>query len=93
MYYAKVDMVDRILSQEDEEFQALISSMNETNEKVDHRQAEAHEQTSLDYGSDEEEYDRLFMDVMSHPQQASGSLTVLEDSKSTQTQDMDISMG
>lgn len=87
-------MVDQIASLEDQEFQALISLMNEANEKenVDHREAETNEQTIFEYGSDEEEYDRLFMDVMSQSQQAGESQTRPQDNRSTQTQDMDISM-
>ena len=85
-------MVDQILTLEDQQFQALISLMSEAKESVDGQEAETHQQTTSEYGSDEEEYDRLFMDVMSEPQQASGSQTGIQDSRLTETQDMDISM-
>lgn len=89
MCFADAAMVDQILSQEEEELQALISSMNETNQEIDDLETGVHERTISDYGSDEEEYDRLFMDIVSHPQQPNGSQTGLHDNA---LQDMDVSM-
>lgn len=79
-------MVDRILSQEIQEFEALVSSM------PDHADQEHHHQqkTMSDYCSDDEEYDQLFMEVMSRPatvERTSG------DGAREQDQEMDISLG
>ena len=49
---AEVEMVDQILSQEHQEFEALVSSMQDNEDQE-------HHQTTSDYGSDEEEYDQL----------------------------------
>ena len=86
-------MVDEILSQEDQEFQALISSMNETEKQIHHQQSTFPQHTVSDYGSDEEEYDRLFMDVISHPQQSMDSEGAPCNDASTVTHDMDMSTG
>ena len=55
-------MVDRIFSQEDREIEELVSLMQHT-EKGERTNQLAN--LTSDYGSDEEEYDQLFMEVMS----------------------------
>ena len=52
-------MVDDVLTQEDREFEALISLMNKE-EKV--RDGQEHDLS--DYGSDEEDYDVLFLEAL-----------------------------
>ena len=76
-------MVDQILSQEDQAFEALISLM----------QSEEHneERNTSAYGSDDEEYDQLFMDVMSKEKVAEGDA---KDAGKTDTDEvLDILMG
>lgn len=82
-YRAEIEMVDQILSQEDQEFEALISLM----------QSEEHneERNTSTYSSDDEEYDQLFMDVMSKEEVAEGD--VKEAGKTDTDEVMDISMG
>ena len=68
----EVEMVDRILSQEEEEFEALVERMEEERrgrgegcerpETEYERQENEHEMS--DYGSDDEEWDRLFREVV-----------------------------
>ena len=83
----EVDMVDEIFSQEDQEVEELVSWMQraEGNEN-----GELARQSMSDYGSDDEEYDRLFTDVMTevHEQKANDAET-----DSGQALDMDMSLG
>ena len=51
-------MVDEILSQEEDEFEALISLIDSRNDEGIH--------SPSNYGSDDEEYDDLFMNVVSN---------------------------
>lgn len=76
-----------MLSQEIEEFEALVSSMPDHTDQEDHRQQE----TMSDYGSDE--YDQLFMEVMSRPATVERSIDTLGDGAQEQDQEMDISLG
>ena len=76
-------MVDKILSQEIEEFEALVSSVPDHADQDDHHQ----QKRMSDYGSDE--YDQLFMEVMSRP----GNIDTLGDGAREQDQEMDISLG
>lgn len=82
-------MVDQILSQNNQDFQALISLMQENADQEHHHQ----QKTMSDYGSDEEEYDQLFMDVMSRQGSAERSTDTVEDGTPEQDQEMDISLG
>ncbi|KAL9073196.1 MAG: hypothetical protein Q9161_003028 [Pseudevernia consocians] len=86
---AEVEMVDRILSQETQEFEALVSSMQNTANQADHRQ----QKTISEYGSDEEEYDELFMEVMSRQGLAERSTDAVGHGAPEQDQGMDISLG
>lgn len=85
----EVEMVDQILSQEYQEFEALISSMQDSADQGDHHQ----QSTTSDYGSDEEEYDRLFMEVMSSQGSAGRRSDTVEDRRVEQDHEMDISLG
>lgn len=86
--FAEVEMVDQILSQEDQEFEALVSSMQ------DNVNQDLHPPTTVsDYGSDEEEYDELFMEVMWRQRSAERTSTTVGDDTSEQDQEMDISLG
>lgn len=82
-------MVDRILSQETQEFEALVSSMQDNADQKDHHQ----QKTISEYGSDEEEYDQLFMEVMSRQGLAERSTDAVGDGAPEQDQEMDISLG
>lgn len=82
-------MVDQILSQEIQEFEALVSSMHDNADQEDHHQ----QKTMSDYGSDEEEYDQLFMEVMSRPVTVERSINEMGDGALEQDQEMDISLG
>ena len=85
---AEVEMVDRILSQENQEFEALVSSMQDNSDQEYHQQT-----TASDYGSDEEEYDQLLMEVISRQGSAEPSTSTLRDHAPEQDQEMDISVG
>lgn len=80
--------VDRILLQENEEFEALVSSMRDTAD-----QGQPQHTIGSDYGSDEEEYDQIFMEVISRQGSAERSTTILTDDAPEQDQKMDISIG
>ncbi|KAL2042194.1 hypothetical protein N7G274_004682 [Stereocaulon virgatum] len=56
----ELDFLDEILSQEDQELEAIVSSMED-----DPRQEDYQSYQMSNYGSDDEEYDKLFMEVMS----------------------------
>ena len=82
-------MVDQILSQEIQEFEALVSSMQDNADQETH-----HEQKTMsDYGSDEEEYDHLFMEVLSRPSAVEKSIDTSREGALEQDQEMDISLG
>lgn len=82
-------MVDQILSQEIEEFETLVSSMQDNADRENH-----HEQKKMsDYGSDEEEYDHLFMEVISRPATVEKSMDRLGYGALEHDQEMDISLG
>ena len=83
---AEVEMVDQILSQEDQEFEALVLLMQGGDQ--DHQQ-----KTNLDYGSDEEEYDRLFMEVISRQGSAERGTSMVGHDAPKQDQEMDVSVG
>ena len=59
-------MVDHIISQEDQAFAALVSSIQNQSQRDDHDMST--------YESDDEEYDKLFIEVMS-AQEATGENT------------------
>jgi hypothetical protein len=54
-------MVDEVAQQEEAEIEALLSMM-ETENKSDH--LEPYDQPETPYGSDDEEYDHIFLDVI-----------------------------
>lgn len=79
---AEVEMIDQILSQEDQEFEALISLLQ--NEHCDQNH------TASAYGSDDEEYEQLFKDVMSKEEVCEGDAK--EAAKTNTDEIMDTSM-
>ena len=85
---AEVEMVDQILSQEDQEFEALVLSMHESGDREHNQQ-----KTNLDYGSDEEEYDRLFMEVISRQGSAERDTSMVGHDAPKQDLEMDVSVG
>ena len=52
-------MMEEVLSQEDEELEALVSFMDH-----DATRRDEHEEIRSEYGSDDEEYNNIFMDAM-----------------------------
>ncbi len=84
----EVKMVDQILTQEDREFEALVSSMQNNAD-----QEQDQDTTVSDYGSDEEEYDQLFMEVVSKQGSAERNSSTIGDDAPKQDQEMDISVG
>ena len=88
LYLAEVRMLDKLLSQEEQEFEALVSLMQYNADQDRHQQS-----TMSDYGSDEEEYDQLFMEVLSRQGSAKRNTVIVGDSSPEQDQDMDISLG
>ena len=85
---AEVEMVDQFLSQEDQEFEALVLLMQGGADQEHHQQ-----KTNLDYGSDEEEYDRLFMEVISRQGSAERGASMVGHDAPKQDQEMDVSVG
>ena len=85
---AEVEMVDQILLQEDHEFEALVLSMHGSADPKNHQQ-----KTNLDYYSDEEEYDRLFMEFISRQRCAERGTSIVGHDAPKQDQDMDVSVG
>ena len=81
-------MVDQILSQDDQEFEALVLSMQGSADQEQHQQ-----KTNLDYGSDEEEYDRLFREVISRQGSAERGTSTAGHDAPKQDQEMDVSVG
>ena len=85
---AEVEMVDKFLLLENQGFEALVSSMQDTADQ------EHHQQTTLsDYGSEEEEYNQLFVEVISRQESAERSKSTVGDDSPNQDQEMDISGG
>jgi len=86
MHFVEVDLVEEYLSQEDQEPTVMSSMLDEVQSCPVHNQFEM-----SDYGSDDEDYERLLMDaVQKMEHQASSSPT----SKPAQEHhDMDMTMG
>ncbi len=80
-------MVDRILSQEDQEIEELVSLMQHAENADNLNQSQ---RLMSDYGSDEEEYDQLFIEVMS---KVEGHIEGAADAASGQDHQMDMSSG
>ncbi|KAM0803276.1 hypothetical protein BDR22DRAFT_61496 [Usnea florida] len=85
----EVEMVDQILLQENREFEALVASMQDHAEEEDQSQQD----TFSHYGSDEDEYDQLFIEVMSRQRSTEEGADAGGESATEQDQDMDMSMG
>jgi hypothetical protein len=86
-------MVDHILSQEDEECQALVCLMNEANEAAEIIKPEDQEESMLEFGSEAEDYDRLFMDVaFQQKEQAQVPSSQDRDCSMLGSQEMDVSL-
>ena len=85
---ADVAIIDQILSQENQEFEALVSSMQD-DAKQEHRQ----QTTVSDYSSNEEEYDQLFMEFMSIEGSVEGRTRTVGYDAPKQDLEMDISVG
>ena len=79
-------MVDHILSQEKQEFEALVSSMRDQEDQQQHN-------AMSDYDSDEEVYDQLFMEVISEEESAEIKSLTVGASATVLDQEMDISCG
>lgn len=56
-------MVYEVLTEEDRELEAFVALIDQ--------QQEEHEQTISDYGSDDEDYDRIFMEAVAAAEQSS----------------------
>ena len=89
MLLKEVDMVDQILLREDQEFEALVSSMQDHAEEEDQSQQD----TLSHYGSDEDEYDHLFIELMSRQRSTEKGTDPGGESATEQDQDMDMLMG
>ena len=85
---AEGEMVDQILSQEDQEFEAFVLSMYGSGDQAHNQQ-----KTNLDYCSDEEEYDRLFMEVISKQGSAERRTSMVGHDTPKQDLEMDVSVG
>ena len=81
-------MVDQVLSQQNEEYEALVSSVQDY---ADLEQQQQQQTTISNYGSDEEDYDQLFMELMSRQEVVERSPSTMEDN--APEQGMDLSAG
>ena len=92
--YAEVDIVDQMLSQEDEECQALVSLLEEGERAAETLRSGDHEEMLSNYGSDTEDYDHLLTDALfQQQQQARTSTAQAEQGPLVEDHDMDVSMG
>ena len=89
MLLKEVEMVDQIFLRENQEFEALVSSMQDHAEEEDQSQQD----TLSHYGSDEDEYDQLFIEVMSRQRSTEKGTDPGGESATEQDQDMDMSTG
>ena len=89
MLLKEVEMVDQILSRENQEFEALVSSMQDHAEEEDQSQPDI----LSHYGSDEDEYDQLYIEVMSKQRSTEEGTGPGGESATKQDQDMEMSMG
>ena len=85
---AEMETVDRILLQENQEFEAHVSSMQDIADQELHQH-----DTISDYGSDEEEYDQLFLKFISRRGSAERSTFTVGDDAPIQDHEMDVSVG
>ena len=81
LYRTELEFVDHILSQEDQELEAIFSSMEDERQQDDYQTY-----PTSNYGSDDEEYDELFEEVMSGQEgtennTAGGGMTNPEDER------------
>lgn len=99
--YAEIDMVDQILSQEDEECQALVTLMNEAKEAAETDKSndpegnmlKSQDENMSEFGSEAEDYDRLFMDLtLQQEQQAQTPILQCGHCSSPRAQEMDVSL-
>ena len=78
-------MMDEVLTQEDREFEALVALIDQ--------QQEEHEQTISDYGNDDEDYDRIFMEAVAAAERSSCEVVPGSGPCSDLDQEMDMSSG
>lgn len=78
-------MVDEVLTQEDRELEALVALIDQ--------QQEEHEQTISDYGSDDEDYDRIFLEAVAAAERCSCEVVPGSGACSDLDQEMDMSSG
>lgn len=76
--------MDEVLTQEDRELEALVSLMSDEQKSRDGQQHDASE-----YGSDEEDYDGLFLEALAN---AEGNWETLTVPKVVQEPDLDYEM-
>ncbi|MCJ1414687.1 hypothetical protein MMC32_001014 [Xylographa parallela] len=79
-----VDLVEQFLSQEDQELEATISMLD------NERQNESAQTAMTDYGSEDEEYDRYFMDIVQQVEQKVAGVVIAAEPQ--QDQEMDYVM-
>lgn len=96
MHYSEIDSVDRLLSQEDQSIEELVSLMEHT-ERDGEDEYQRHAQD--DYGSDEDDYDLLFREVLSQDETVDGgarythTYTAEATPGRNQDHEMDVSVG
>lgn len=78
--------MEDVLSREEQELEALVSSM-----EADNSVAKDQEGGTAGYGSEEEDYDLLFMEVLAQPERIQATNTT--NAPPTNDEEMDISMG
>ncbi|MCJ1404955.1 hypothetical protein MMC11_008181 [Xylographa trunciseda] len=78
------DLVEQFLSQEDQELEMTISMLEYE------KQSEAVQNAMTDYGSEDEEYDQYFMDIIHQVEQKTPGATVAAEAQ--QDQEMDFIM-
>ncbi len=82
------EMVDEVAQQEEAEIEALLSMM-ETEHKLD--PPEPYERPETPYGSDDEEYDHIFLDVIKEESMSDNTQEQKENITKTDQDMMDMS--
>ncbi len=84
-------MVDQIFSQEDRGIEELVSLLQHAK---DNHEEELHDPAKSGYGSDEDEYDQLFMEVLLEKEMVVGPLgeAAAANPEPNQDHDMDMSL-
>lgn len=85
-HFVEIDLVEEYLSQEDQELSVMSSMLDEVQSSPVHNQLEM-----SDYGSDDEDYERLLMNAVQKMEQQ--PLSSLNSEPTQEHHDMDMTVG